>query len=97
MNNKLLDDEAFTEMTQSRLETLRKSERAIIHAELEEFKQAIKMETIERLGVLEHEQAKEEKQLRVTLNMLVFEECKSPGLFIDDTNNIKNKLQAIDT
>lgn len=55
------------------------------------------MDAIERSGVLKHDRAREEKQLREILQLLALEECKSPGLFIEDIINIKNKLQVKDS
>lgn len=95
MNTKLLEDEVFNNMIQRRFESLRKAERKMICAEWESFKQGIKMDAIERSGVLKHEKAREEKQLRETLQLLALEECKSPGLFIEDKINIKNKLHTL--
>ncbi|CAN7950548.1 unnamed protein product [Ixodes pacificus] len=97
MNYKLLDDEVFNGKINTRIENLGNICGSEMTGEWEEFKRAVKMDTIERSTTLKYEKEKEEKQLRSTLKELVLEECKSPGLFIDDINKIKSKLQLIDT
>lgn len=94
-NNKLLRDEAFTEGVISRAEKLGSAE-GQLRQQWEEFKQLVKLDAIERSVALKYEQKKEERQLRDTLETLLVEECRTPGVFIDDINDIKSKLESFD-
>lgn len=97
LNAKLLQDEIFKRRVQEAVECMTDTDKSAGHGvKWEIFKQNIKMMAIERASVIKNEEKKMEKGMRLTLEMLVKEECRTPGAFKDDILTLKEKLEQID-
>lgn len=94
LNAKLLQDELFAEAVKDRIGEI--EDQNNLGEKWELCKQDIKLKAIERSSCIQYEQKSKEKALRLNLQKLIGLESRAPGVFKDDIQQIKQKLEMLD-
>lgn len=96
LNGNLLKNEWFMTFIAGKIQGFDQMVSSKIVKNGEIFKQEIKIKAIHRSGSMKCDETNNEKCLRATLEILIAQETNDPGVFTDDINNIKHKLEVLD-
>lgn len=97
LNAKLLKDEQFLKSVRTEMAKANSSYERGWCERWERFKEAVKMNAIERAVEMRFEERQEENNLKKMLQELLDAETAAPGTFMEEIRRTKCKLEAIDT